>query len=239
MPKKSATLHASVKRALGYKRSDVDADILADWKKRTGRICKPCWELKYCPYGPLVEDFPLLPVLLDEALSHQEYLKDCLASERLGDGRPLDGARRNWFTEQVSSFRKADYPTQMPQVLADAACRVFGHVCPVFFMAEPLTETKDVRSQSRTIPRDVMLKVVRRDGQICQTCFEPVPDKEVEFDHVIPFSKGGTTTTDNLKLVHRECNRKKGNSLRDILSPNPIEHYTTMMKKNAGSKKPA
>jgi hypothetical protein len=22
-------------------------------------VCKPCWELKYCPYGPLVEDFPL------------------------------------------------------------------------------------------------------------------------------------------------------------------------------------
>jgi hypothetical protein len=21
-------------------------------------VCKPCWELKYCPYGPLVEFFP-------------------------------------------------------------------------------------------------------------------------------------------------------------------------------------
>lgn len=21
-------------------------------------VCKPCWELKYCPYGPLVEYFP-------------------------------------------------------------------------------------------------------------------------------------------------------------------------------------
>lgn len=106
-------------------------------------------------------------------------------------------------------------------------------------MAEPLTETKDLRSQSRTIPRDVMLKAVRRDGQICQTCFEPVPDNEVEFDHVIPFSKGGTTTAHNLKLVHRECNRKKGNSLRDILSPQPIEHYVAMVKKIADRKKSA
>ena len=24
-------------------------------------VCKPCWELKYCPYGPLVEFFPLSP----------------------------------------------------------------------------------------------------------------------------------------------------------------------------------
>lgn len=29
-------------------------------KKRfpDGSVCKPCWELKYCPYGPLVEYFP-------------------------------------------------------------------------------------------------------------------------------------------------------------------------------------
>ena len=24
-------------------------------------VCKPCWELKYCPYGILVEEFPLSP----------------------------------------------------------------------------------------------------------------------------------------------------------------------------------
>jgi hypothetical protein len=23
-------------------------------------VWKPCWELKYCPYGPLVEYFPLI-----------------------------------------------------------------------------------------------------------------------------------------------------------------------------------
>ena len=27
-----------------------------NWEKRVKAICKPCWELKYCPYGPLVED---------------------------------------------------------------------------------------------------------------------------------------------------------------------------------------
>ncbi len=29
------------------------------WEKRIKAVCKPCWELKYCPYGPLVEEFPL------------------------------------------------------------------------------------------------------------------------------------------------------------------------------------
>jgi 5-methylcytosine-specific restriction endonuclease McrA len=36
-----------------------------------------------------------------------------------------------------------------------------------------------------------MLKVVRRDDYICQECHEHVKDDEIEFDHIIPFSKGG------------------------------------------------
>jgi len=30
-----------------------------DWAKRIKAVCKPCWELRYCPYGPLVEHFSL------------------------------------------------------------------------------------------------------------------------------------------------------------------------------------
>ena len=30
-----------------------------NWDKRVKAVCKPCWEIKYCPYGPLVEHFPL------------------------------------------------------------------------------------------------------------------------------------------------------------------------------------
>lgn len=30
-------------------------------------------------------------------------------------------------------------------------------------------------------------------------------------DHVIPLSKGGTHTWDNVKLAHKRCNSKKGN----------------------------
>ncbi len=26
-----------------------------DAKRRVKSVCKPCWEIKYCPYGPLVE----------------------------------------------------------------------------------------------------------------------------------------------------------------------------------------
>jgi hypothetical protein len=220
-----SNLHDSIKKTLGYKRDVEDKTIITNWEKRTTRICKPCWELKYCPYGPLVEQFPLLPILLTEAEEHNMYLKKCLANGKLPDGKILDSSRRLFFKNSIESFRRKNHPITIPQVLKDASCKVFGHVCPVFLIAEPLTETKDQRTHTRQISRETMIKVVRRDGQICQKCNVPVPDKEVEFDHIIPFSNGGTTTPENLRLVHRKCNRKRGSSVRELLSLNPLEYF--------------
>lgn len=224
-------MHSSIKKTLGYERNTKDKELLSDWKKRTKELCKPCWELHYCPYGPIVEDFPLLPVIRKDAKEHHEYLKSCLKTGILGTGKKLDNIRKKWFLREVRNFSLTDYPDKIPMVLRDASCKVFGHVCPVFFSAEPLTETKNRRKHSRTIPRDVMLKVVRRDGQVCQECNKPVPDNDVEFDHIIPFSKGGRSTVENLRLVHKDCNRKKKASLQSLLSENPMEHLWELQKK--------
>ncbi len=224
-------MHPKIKELLGYRTSDSEARILRDWKQRTRRVCKPCWDLKYCPYGPLVEEFPLPPGARQSATEHNEYLSACLRSGKLLDGRKLDSRRRRMFQQMVEDFDESDYPETMPSVVEDASCRVFGHMCPVFFVAEPLTETRDQRKHSRSIPRDVMLKVVRRDGQICQECHQPVPNNQVEFDHIIPYSKGGTSTADNVRLLCRDCNRKKSDSLERILSPDPIMHFIELSHK--------
>jgi hypothetical protein len=229
-------LHPRIKSLLGYDAAAEDTAILAEWKKRTRRICKPCWELKYCPYGPLVEQFPLPPMLKADVKSHYEHAKRCLRAGALPDGTKLDQKRKAYFEDEVRIFRPRDHPDEIPQVVVDASCRVFGHMCPVFYVAEPLTETKDRRAHSRSIPRDVMLKVVRRDGQICQQCHEPVPDDQVEFDHIIPFSKGGRSSTENLRLVCRACNREKSDSLEDLLSPDPIMHLVEL--RNQKKKEP-
>jgi hypothetical protein len=41
-------------------------------------VCKPCWELKYCPYGSLVEYFPLLSE--EDGLTLTEVKKSYLAT---------------------------------------------------------------------------------------------------------------------------------------------------------------
>jgi hypothetical protein len=46
-----------VKSMARRKTKSKSDDLLEDQKDKT--ICKPCLELNYCPYGPLVEQFPL------------------------------------------------------------------------------------------------------------------------------------------------------------------------------------
>ncbi len=100
---------------------------------------------------------------------------------------------------------------------SEVGCKVYGHACPVFFVQSGATETKEPRREGRTVPRDLMLKVVRRDNHVCQMCHQYVPDNEIEFDHIIPFSRGGPTTVENIRLLCSTCNRRKSNSLTDLL----------------------
>jgi stress response protein SCP2 len=60
---------------------------------------------------------------------------------------------------------------------------------------------------SRVIPQAVKAEVWRRDGGVCVECGG---GEHLEFDHVIPFSRGGASSVNNLQLLCRRCNRAKG-----------------------------
>ena len=177
-------------------------------------VCKPCWELKYCPYGPLVAQFPLAPSarkLRDMRLVRAESRAIFARGGARTDDELTDACDRFLYSDPSQWRWIMQYDT------AELECTVFGHICPVFYVAEGVTETKAGRRTGRRIPHDIMLKVIRRDAQICQICHQPVPDDRVEFDHVIPLSRGGPLTSENIRLVCRPCNRKKGHSLAELL----------------------
>jgi len=92
------------KKELGFSPDTDDKTVLKKWKENIKIACKPCWELKYCPYGPLVEDFPLYPVLRDE-------MEGMVDDESLLEEMPLK---------------------MPPKIILECYCTVFGHMCPVF-----------------------------------------------------------------------------------------------------------
>ncbi|MDD0852799.1 HNH endonuclease [Halobacteriovorax sp. GB3] len=55
--------------------------------------------------------------------------------------------------------------------------------------------------------------VFLRDNYTCQYCFKPFPHQQLTFDHVIPQSKGGPTSWQNIVTCCQRCNNKKGNKL--------------------------
>src|SRR5438132_8093906 len=86
-------VHPAIKKVLGVEPDTDDAELLREWKKRTSTLCKPCWELHYCPYGPVVSDFPILPPLREGKEEHNEYLRSLLRTGRFPDGRRVDDQR--------------------------------------------------------------------------------------------------------------------------------------------------
>lgn len=60
------------------------------------------------------------------------------------------------------------------------------------------------------IPREVVDAVYKRDGGKCVYCGSV---ENLQLDHIIPFSKGGATTLENLQLLCQKCNLEKSNHI--------------------------
>lgn len=52
--------------------------------------------------------------------------------------------------------------------------------------------------------------VIKRDGYNCGICGGKVAPNDVHLDHITPYSRGGPTTIDNLRVTHAHCNLRRG-----------------------------
>jgi 5-methylcytosine-specific restriction enzyme A len=66
------------------------------------------------------------------------------------------------------------------------------------------------QNRSRSIPLSVRLDVLTRDGYKCVYCGRSSQKIDLEIDHIIPYSKGGSNQIDNLQSLCFDCNRGKG-----------------------------
>jgi len=65
-------------------------------------------------------------------------------------------------------------------------------------------------ARRRSIPQRVRTYVWRRDGGRCVQCGSR---EGLEFDHIVPVSKGGSNTARNIQLLCETCNREKSDSV--------------------------
>ena len=75
-------------------------------------------------------------------------------------------------------------------------------------------KTKNNSGKSRSaLPAKLRYKILKRDRFTCMSCGARAPDVELEVDHIIPVSRGGTDDEKNLTTKCLSCNRGKGDTI--------------------------
>ena len=94
-----------------------------------------------------------------------------------------------------------------------------------------LLEYRRIPHQTRALSRK---NILLRDRNTCQYCGEVLPAAELTLDHVVPRSRGGLSTWENLVACCHGCNRRKGNQLLQELTemklqrePRPFSLHTS------------
>lgn len=69
---------------------------------------------------------------------------------------------------------------------------------------------KKEKASRSSLPARVRFEVLKRDAFRCQYCGKQAGGgAELEIDHIVPISKGGTSDKENLITACKECNNGK------------------------------
>jgi 5-methylcytosine-specific restriction endonuclease McrA len=75
-----------------------------------------------------------------------------------------------------------------------------------------LLEYRRIPHQTRALSRK---NILMRDRYTCQYCHKTLPSSEMTLDHVIPRSRAGESTWENLVACCHRCNNRKGSRTPD------------------------
>lgn len=83
----------------------------------------------------------------------------------------------------------------------------------VVYLSEKIKFKKSVAGQRALMTSKLRQAIKERDGYTCKKCGASLaqePHLLLEIDHIVPVSRGGMTTEDNLQTLCWRCNRSKG-----------------------------
>jgi 5-methylcytosine-specific restriction endonuclease McrA len=93
-----------------------------------------------------------------------------------------------------------------------------------------LLEYRRIPHQTRALSRK---NILMRDRYTCQYCHRTIPSGELTLDHVVPRSRAGETTWENLVACCHPCNNRKGSrtpeeaGMRLARAPRPFSLHTS------------
>ena len=146
----------------------------------------------------------------DEDIRRLEEFVGKIPADFIGGGSfESSPVYKKWSTRIEEAKRRLE---SAKKILGAKAREKFGF--PDILVEQEESTLTDEREQTKgrreTIPDDVKMYVWNRDGGKCVKCGS---QEKLEFDHIIPLSKGGSNTARNVQLLCETCNRSKGDSI--------------------------
>lgn len=84
------------------------------------------------------------------------------------------------------------------------------------YINDVISHKKSINYQRSLMTKKLRNKILNRDDFTCKICQNSTYNEEnllLEIDHIIPLSKGGFTTEENLQTLCWKCNRKKSSKI--------------------------
>ncbi|KEZ64697.1 HNH endonuclease [Pseudomonas amygdali pv. tabaci str. ATCC 11528] len=168
----------------------------------------------WLPYPPDGQDIPEMALEYPgEAGRHS----GTYASQGLKKGMPalkLILTTERELDDLVDYIRALAKGHKLPSVRVDAYefKQVTGEAKgePIRVNVSSMPAPKPPAARREAIPRSVQREVWQRDAGKCVECGTR---QLLCFDHIVPFSRGGSNTVRNLQLLCEPCNLSKGNRI--------------------------
>ena len=99
----------------------------------------------------------------------------------------------------------------MVYVGSNAGNKIRTRINAIMSILNRIIDHDDVKTDKRFFSYEIKEKLFH-PGCICSYCGNQILSiDDCEVDHIIPYDKGGPTVIENAQLLHRSCNRSKGN----------------------------
>ena len=149
--------------------------------------------------------------------SREKEMSFMLSDEQVSAQKmePINFHNNNWaYRDTIVHVSTDDYYYPENEIILEIKSHVLSIEKKVMALESEVSSLEgleqDEGKKRERIPEKVRMYVWRRDGGRCVECKS---DKKLEFDHIIPISKGGFNTERNVQLLCDNCNRRKSDNI--------------------------